>query len=82
MKRTQMVLSIFAIMSALFIFGCAKAAGYSIIYQYTPTTPPPSTIGNTIITYPPVLNFPLGSTSMYQLCLQDIARINNIEAST
>lgn len=81
MKRLKYILVIGALMSALFICGCAKT-DYSVIYQYTPTAPPPSTIGNTIITYPPVLNFPAGSSSMYELCLQDIARMNNIDVST
>lgn len=82
MERIEYALFILVMIVALFLFGCTSNPGYRIIAEFTATTPSPVTVGNSVTTYPPVLNFPEGSTEMYQLCIQDIARINNVNAST
>ncbi len=55
---------------------------YRMLRAYTPVTPPPKVVGNSTITFEPMLEFPPGTLDIYMVCIQDVARLNNVDAGT
>ncbi len=52
---------------------------YQVLQKYTEYTQPPVTLGKSVITLPPLMDFPPGSQDLYKACLRDVARINNVD---
>ncbi len=57
----------------------ASPGSYQVLKTYTATALPPVTLGKSVITLEPVMDFPARSLDLYQACLRDVARINNVD---
>jgi hypothetical protein len=87
-QKSCLLLAAAAAISFFALAGCTgeKAVSFTGEYQvlkaYRESTIPPVIVGNSTITFVPNLDFPPGSLAIYNLCIEDVAHRNGIDAAS